>query len=167
MHTDWIRRLRAGAATAAVLACAASALGEAGSIELRARAEKRVLLQAADGTAQETFVPVAKVLPGDVVAYTIEARNVSPRDADRVVITDPIPSQMQYLDGSADAAGAALLFSVDGGFRFDVPEKLTVANEDGTRRPAVASDYTHVRWVFAAPLAPAEQRSVRFLARLE
>jgi hypothetical protein len=44
---------------------------------------------------------------------------------------------------------------------------LTVANEDGTRRPAVASDYTHVRWVFATPLAPAEQRSVRFLAQLE
>ena len=167
MKRDWIRRLRAGAATAAVLACAASALGEAGSIELRARAERRVLLQAADGTAQETFVPVAKVLPGDVVAYTIEARNVSPTNADRVVITDPIPSEMQYLDGSADAAGAALLFSVDGGFRFDVPEKLTVVNEDGTSRPAVASDYTHVRWVFAAPLAPAEQRSVRFLAQLQ
>jgi uncharacterized repeat protein (TIGR01451 family) len=161
------RFLRFGAAAVAALSFAAGAFGEAGSIELRARAEKRVLLQAADGTSQETFVPAAKVLPGDVVAYTIEARNVSQDSADRVVITDPIPSEMQYLDGSAVAAGAELLFSVDGGFRFDVPEKLTVANEDGSRRPAVASDYTHVRWVFAAPLAPAKQRSVRFLARLE
>ena len=159
--------LRSGAAMAAALLCAAGAFGEAGSIELKARAEKRVLLQAADGTAQETFVPIAKVLPGDVVAYTIEARNVSQEKADRVVITDPIPSEMQYVGGSADASGAELLFSVDGGFRFDTPEKLTVANEDGSSRPAVASDYTHVRWVFAAPLAPAEQRSVRFLARLE
>lgn len=167
MQESWTRRLRAGVATAAALLCAAGALAEAGSIELRARAEKRVLLQAADGTAQETFVPAAKVLPGDVVAYTIEARNVSRTDADRVVITDPIPGEMQYLDGSAHAAGTELLFSVDGGFRFDAPERLTVANEDGTRRPAVASDYTHVRWVFATPLAPAEQRSVRFLARLE
>jgi hypothetical protein len=74
---------------------------------------------------------------------------------------------MQYLEGTSDASGAELLFSVDGGFRFDAPEKLIVVNEDGTSRPAVASDYTHVRWVFAAPLAPAEQRSVRFLARLE
>jgi uncharacterized repeat protein (TIGR01451 family) len=161
------RILRICAATVAALSLAAVAFGEAGSIELRARAEKRVLLQAADGTARESYVPAAKVLPGDVVAYTIEARNVSPAAADRVVITDPIPSEMKYLDGSADAAGAELLFSVDGGFRFDVPEKLTVANEDGTRRPAVASDYTHVRWVFASPLAPAEQRSVRFLAQLE
>jgi uncharacterized repeat protein (TIGR01451 family) len=148
--------LRSSAAMAVALFCAASALGEAGNIELRA-----------DGTAQEAYVPVAKVLPGDVVAYTIEARNVSPANADRVVITDPIPSEMQYLEGTADASGAELLFSVDGGFRFDAPEKLTVVNEDGTSRPAVASDYTHVRWVFAAPLAPAEQRSVRFLARLE
>ena len=160
-------RLRVSAAAFAVLVSAASAQAEAGSIELRARAEKRVLLQAPDGTAQETYVDAAKVVPGDVVAYTIEARNVGVADADRVVITDPIPGEMKYLDGSADASGAELLFSVDGGFRFDRPENLTLANEDGTRRPALASDYTHVRWVFAQPLAPAELRSVRFLAQLE
>jgi uncharacterized repeat protein (TIGR01451 family) len=161
------RHIRVLAATFAALAFAGAASGETGSIELRARAEKRLLVQLPDGTAQEQFVPPAKVVPGDVVAYTIEARNVSAQDADRVVITDPIPAEMRYLDGSADAAGAALLFSVDGGFRFDTPDKLTVANEDGSRRPAIASDYTHVRWVFATPLAPAEQRSVRFLARLQ
>jgi uncharacterized repeat protein (TIGR01451 family) len=167
MQSNWTRWLRAGAATVAAFACAAGALADAGNISLRARAEKRVLVTAPDGTSLETFVPVSKVLPGDVVAYTIEARNVSPKDADRVVITDPIPSEMKYVEGSADASGGELLFSVDGGFRFDAPQNLTVANEDGTRRPAVASDYTHVRWVFAAPLAPAEQRSVRFLARLQ
>jgi uncharacterized repeat protein (TIGR01451 family) len=159
--------MRVSAAAFAVLVSAAGASAEAGSIELRAKAEKRVLLQAADGTAQETYVSAAKVVPGDVVAYTIEARNVGSASADRVVITDPIPGEMKYLDGSADAAGAELLFSVDGGFRFDRPENLTVAQADGTRRPALASDYTHVRWVFAQPLAPAEQRSVRFLAQLE
>ncbi|HEU4431338.1 MAG TPA: hypothetical protein VFT98_21440 [Myxococcota bacterium] len=164
MTFNW---MRVSAAAFAVLMGAAGAHAEAGSIELRAKAEKRVLLQAPDGTAQETYVSAAKVVPGDVVAYTIEARNVGVADADRVVITDPIPGEMKYLDGSADATGAELLFSVDGGFRFDRPENLTVANEDGTRRPALASDYTHVRWVFATPLAPAEQRSVRFLAQLQ
>lgn len=161
------RTIRAGAAMAAALLCAAGALGEAGSIELRARAEKRLFVQRPDGTAEERFVPAGKVVPGDVVAYTIEARNVSRQDADRVVITDPIPAEMKYVEGSADAAGAELLFSVDGGFRFARAGELTVANEDGTRRPAVASDYTHVRWVFATPLAPTEQRSVRFLAQLQ
>jgi uncharacterized repeat protein (TIGR01451 family) len=164
MKRNWIRF---GAATFAALLCAASAFGEAGSIELSARAEKRMYVQKADGTAEEMFVPTGKVVPGDVVAYTIEARNVSAKNADRVVITDPIPAEMKYLTGTAEAPQAELLFSVDGGFRFDAPEKLTVANEDGSVRPAVASDYTHVRWVFAAPLAPAEQRSVRFLAQLE
>ncbi len=159
--------IRFGAATVAALALASAALGEAGSIELRARAEKRLFVQQPDGTASEQFVPVGKVVPGDVVAYTIEARNVSTSGADRVVITDPIPAEMKYVEGSAAATGAQLLFSVDGGFRFGSPDELTVANEDGTRRPAVASDYTHVRWVFATPLAPAEQRSVRFLAQLE
>lgn len=164
MQRHWVR---AGAAMFAVLSLAGSAIGEAGSIELRARAEKRTFVQKSDGTAEERFVPAGKVVPGDVVAYTIEARNVSATGADRVVITDPIPAEMKYVEGSAAAAGAQLLFSVDGGFRFGTPGELTVANEDGTRRPAVAGDYTHVRWVFATPLAPAEQRSVRFLAQLE
>ena len=164
MNKHWIR---AGAAMFAAFVCAASASAEAGSIELRAKAEKRLQTQRPDGTLDELFVPAGKVVPGDVVAYTIEARNISKDNADRVVITDPIPAEMQYLDGTADSAGAELLFSVDRGFRFDRPENLTVANEDGSRRPAVAGDYTHVRWVFAAPLAPAELRSVRFLAKLE
>lgn len=155
-------------ATALVaLLCAASAGAEAGSVELRTRAEKRLLVPRADGTAEEQFVPAGKVVPGDVVAYTIEARNVSAVNADRVVITDPIPKQMEYVAGSAESAAGQLLFSVDGGFRFDRPENLTVATQDGASRPAVASDYTHLRWVFAAPLAPAELRSVRFLAKLE
>lgn len=158
---------RSCAAAAVALLCAASAGAEAGSIELKTRAEKRLLVPRADGTAEEKYVPAGKVLPGDVVAYTIEARNVSAASADRVVITDPIPAQMEYVAGSADAASGQLLFSVDGGFRFDRPENLTVTAPDGASRPAVASDYTHVRWVFAEPLAPAELRSVRFLAKLE
>ncbi|MBM4382486.1 MAG: DUF11 domain-containing protein [Deltaproteobacteria bacterium] len=164
LHTN---RMRLGAAMAAALLCATGALAEAGSISLSAKVEKRVLAQNPDGTAAELYVPAAEVVPGDVVAYTIEAKNISQQNADRVVVTDPIPAEVTYLDGTATDAGAQVLFSVDGGFRFDRPEKLTVANEDGTRRPALASDYTHVRWVFAAPLAPAEQRSVRFLAQLE
>ncbi len=159
--------VRISAAAFAALLCAANAAAESGAVELRAKAEKRVLLQRADGTTDEKFVPAGKVVPGDVVAYTIEAHNISQKPAERVVITDPIPVEMQYVEGSAEPSGAQLLFSVDGGFRFDRPENLTVTTEDGASRPAVAGDYTHLRWVFASPLAPAELRSVRFLAKLE
>ncbi len=159
------RWVRPCAALVAALLGAAGAAAETGKLELHARAEKRVAVALPDGTTSEQFVPIGKVVPGDVVAYTIDAQNVSGKNADAVVITDPIPTEMEYV--SADPAGAELLFSVDGGFKFDRPENLYVTAQDGTRRLASAGDYTHIRWVFAAPFAPAERRSVRFLAKLE
>jgi uncharacterized repeat protein (TIGR01451 family) len=162
MKRAWVRPC---AALAAALFLAAGATAESGTLELHARAEKRVHVTLPDGTQTEQFVPIGKVVPGDVVAYTIEAHNVSGKSADAVVITDPIPSEMEYV--SADTAGAELLFSVDGGFKFDRPENLFVTEADGTRRLASSGDYTHIRWVFASSFAPAERRSVRFLAKLE
>jgi uncharacterized repeat protein (TIGR01451 family) len=162
MKSTWVRPC---AAIFVALFCAAGAAAETGKLELRARAEKRVAVAMPDGTTGEQFVPNGKIVPGDVVAYTIEAENVSGKNADAVVITDPIPTEMEYV--SAETAGAELLFSVDGGFKFDRPENLFVTAQDGTRRLAAAGDYTHIRWVFASAFAPAERRSVRFLAKLE
>jgi uncharacterized repeat protein (TIGR01451 family) len=159
--------LRSGAAALAVLLSAAAAGAQQGAIELSTRVEKRVLLRFPDGRVEERRVPADKVVPGDVVAYTIEARNVTARPAERVVITDPIPTHTRYVDGSAQAKDAELQFSVDGGKRFDRPERLEVTEPNGTRRAARASDYTHIRWVFAEPLAPAESRSAQFLAQLQ
>ncbi len=144
---------------------AAPALAD--GIALTTTVEKRLLVSSSQGTVQERFVPVDKVVPGDVVAYTIEAKNGSTEPADRVVITDPIPEHMRYVEGSGLAKDANLLFSIDGGFRFDSAEKLSVQNVDGTTRPASAADYTHIRWVFATPIAPDAERAVRFLAQLQ
>ncbi len=143
------------------------ASAEEGVVELRTVAEKRAQVLQPDGSVETLLVPAAKVLPGDVVAYTIEARNVSTTAAERVVITDPIPEHMRFVTGSAEAAGSAVLFSVDGGMRFDVSHELEVVEEDGTRRAATPADYTHIRFVFEQPLAPASTRSVRFLAELQ
>src|SRR5262245_23925664 len=154
-----------GMAVALLLAGVAAA--EQGTIELRSRVEKRIMVKLPDGRTEEKLIPANKVVPGDVVAYTIEAKNIAKQPAERVVITDPIPAHTHYLEGSAQAANADLTFSVDGGTRFDTPEKLEVTEPNGARRAARASDYTHIRWVFAQPLAPAESRSARFLAQLE
>jgi len=159
--------LRFGAALLAALSLAGAAAAQQGAVELKTRVEKRVLLKLPDGRVEEQRLPATKVVPGDVVAYTIEAKNVTSRPAERVVITDPIPVHTRYVDGSAQARDADLQFSVDGGKSFDRPERLVVTEPDGTRRAARASDYTHIRWVFAQPLAPAESRSAQFLAQLQ
>ncbi len=138
------KSIRTGAVMFAALLCAASAAGEAGSIELRARAEKRLFVQKPDGTAEEAFVPATKVVPGDVVAYTIEARNVSPQGAERVVITDPIPAAMNYLDGTANAAGAEL--HVLGRWRLPLRRAREVdRRERGRHAPSCGRQRLHAR----------------------
>lgn len=153
--------------TAALLG-ASSAHGESGVIELQTTVEKRTQRMLPSGKVETAFEPAATVVPGDTVAYTIEARNLSAdQAAERVVITDPIPEHTLYVDGSARGDGAEILFSVDGGMRFDVAEKLQVKAADGALRPATARDYTHIRWVFRDALAPAETRAVRFFTQLQ
>ncbi len=145
-----------------------SAHGEGGAIELQTTVEKRLQRMLPSGKVETTFAPAATVVPGDTVAYTIEARNLSAdQAAERVVITDPIPDHTHYVDGSARGEGAEVLFSVDGGMRFDTAEQLRVKAEDGSVRAATARDYTHIRWVFRDSLAPSETRAVRFFAQLQ
>ena len=151
-----------------VLFGASSAFGQAGTVELKTTVEKQIQRILPSGKIETVFAPANTVVPGDTVAYTIEARNISnEQDAKRVVITDPIPVHTRYVDGSAEGEGARILFSVDGGMRFDAPDALQVRGEDGSVRPASAQDYTHIRWVFRDSLAPSEERAVRFLAQLQ
>ena len=147
---------------------ASSASGEGGTIELQTTVEKRIQRILANGKIETLLEPAGVVVPGDTVAYTIQARNLSAdQDAERVVITDPIPEHTRYVDGSAEGDGAEILFSVDGGMRFDVAHDLYVAEADGRVRPATPQDYTHIRWVFREALAPSETRAVRFFAQLQ
>ncbi len=150
------------------LASASGAIAaEPGAVELRATAAKLVTVTDALGNEKTELVAPEVVVPGDKIAYTISAKNVSTDDVESVVITDPIPSEMLFVAGSEESRDAAVLFSVDGGESFDREENLTVVGEDGLRRPAMSTDFTHIRWVFETPLAPASERSVRFVALVE
>jgi uncharacterized repeat protein (TIGR01451 family) len=101
------------------------------------------------------------------VIYTISASNTGTKPATDVVVTDPIPEHMDYVDGSASSEGARVTFSVDGGKTFAAKEKLQVRGQDGGTRAASATDFTHIRWQFEKPLAPGESRVVQFRARVE
>lgn len=140
---------------------------EPGQIELKATAAKVVVKTDEQGATRTELVDAKIVIPGDKIAYTIEARNVSGEAVDQVVITDPIPDSMLFVPGTVEGEGARVLFSVDGGESFDLEEKLEVSGADGRPRPAIASDFTHIQWVFEQPLAPETERSVRFVALVE
>jgi len=119
------------------------------------------------GEKAKRLVPASKVVPGDEVIYTITYLNKGSLPADRVVVTDPIPPEVSYVDGSAFGAGTEIEFSADGGKIWGAPAALKVKGADGKERPAIAADYTHLRWKVAASVGPGQKGFVRFRAVLK
>ena len=118
------------------------------------------------GETETRLVGAEIVVPGERVVYTITFRNVGEEPADNVIITNPIDDSLTYVDGSAFGPGMDIQFSVDGGVVFASADDLAVT-KDGVERPAVAEDFTHVRWVMRSELAVGAQGTARFTAVLD
>jgi uncharacterized repeat protein (TIGR01451 family) len=136
---------------------------ERGCIELKTVAEIEETYVDERGNAAKRLVPAAKVVPGDEIVWTITASNVCAAPAGDVAINNPVPSHMRYVGSSAFGPGAAIEFSLDGAV-FGTPESLTVAEADGSRRPARAEEYRHIRWALPRPMGPSESLVVRYRA---
>lgn len=163
-RTRWYWAALALALCALAPASAQSSDDERGDLELTTVVEKVVEVTRDDGVIKTEIVPVDVALPGDEVVYTVTFKNVSAQAADNIRITNPIPSEMRYLANSAFGPGSEVLYSVDGGLTYGAPKELTVAADDGSRRAADASDYTHIRWVLKAPLDAGAKGFARFRA---
>ena len=138
---------------------------EQGHLSVTTVVQKEQVTVNDDGETVTMLVPAASVVPGDSVVYTITFRNISDTPTADIVITNPVPQHLTYVDGSAFGAGMTIEFSVDGGKTFGKADKLTVA-EDGAVRAARAEDYTHLRWVMQNELAPGSQGIASFRAVL-
>ena len=159
--------LLAGAALALLLTAAgvSPALAEDGKLKLTSRSEKEVVL-VKEGSKTVTLVPAEKVIPGDVVLFTNHYQNDGSQPADDVVISNPVPKYMVYVDGSAFGEGATITFSFDKGKSFDTPGKL-IKTEKGKKRTARAEEYTHIRWSFKNPIPAGKEGDLGFKARLK
>ena len=144
---------------------AAGAEAQTGRIELTTVVEKEASVTNEAGEAVVQLVPADKVVPGDVVIYTVTYTNVADESVENVVITNPIAAQLQYIDNSAFSPGADVAFSVDGGETF-APLGELVVERDGENVPAAPADLTHIRWSLRAALDPGAQGFARFRARL-
>ena len=107
------------------------------------------------------------VVPGTEVIYTITAKNTGTEPADNIVVTNPVPKETVYVDGSAFGAGTKITFSVDGGKSFDQAKNLTVKDASGKSRTAKAEDYTYVRWTLQFKLQPGQEAPVWYRTRVK
>ena len=140
---------------------------ETGVIQIQTSADVEIIETDASGETVTRLEPASKVVPGDIVIYTVSFSNTGSEPAENVVITNPVPRHMEYVDGTAFGPGADISFSIDGGQSWGMPEELVVTAADGSERPAVASDYTDIRWILRNELPPGAQGFARFRTRLQ
>lgn len=111
------------------------------------------------GLKRHVLVTPAKVVPGDHMVYSLTYKSSYTQPLTKVVLSDPIPTGTVLDD---DGTGNYEV-SVDGGKNWGKLAQLTLDDGKGARRPAQASDATHVRWVIET-IAPGASGHVSFRA---
>lgn len=152
--------------TVFLIAASVATAQDSRNLEVTTVVQKQIKETNENGDVEDKLVDATAVAPGEKVFYTITFKNIGDTSADNVVITNPIAETLQYVDGSAFGPGTTIEFSIDGGQTFADGKDLTIVEGD-TTRPAIASDFTHVRWVMKNDLAAGAQGIARFAAVLE
>ena len=146
-------------------AAAGASAQEADHLSIQTVVQKEEVTFDDAGNRQTRLVDATTVVPGDEVVYTVSFSNVGEEPAENVVITNPLPEQLSYVEGSAFGPGAEVQFSVDGGVHFAEPGELSVS-ENGSERPANGDDFTHIRWIVSNVIEPGARGMAQFRARL-
>ncbi|HEX9964398.1 MAG TPA: hypothetical protein VGB04_05380 [Allosphingosinicella sp.] len=103
------------------------------------------------------------VTPGDRLVFLLSYRNKGAEPATGFTLTNPIPSAVAFT-GSDDSSA---VLSVDGGKSWGPLASLKVVAADGSSRPAVAADVTHIRWSFGRPIAAGSGGELSFRGVVE
>ncbi len=140
--------------------------------------------QGPNGQQQATLKAPSEtsVVPGDIVVFKTSYENSGAVAVDGVVAENKMPKVVQFVDVDSDWADV----SIDGGkswgklgqlmlterineaAKYDAQTgaKISDAVSKEVSRSAKAEDVTHVRWVFAKPLAPGEKGIVSYRGRI-
>lgn len=103
------------------------------------------------------------VVPGDKVVFTLQVHNSGMEPAAGFVATNPLPAPVRFTTVSEGWADV----SVDGGSTWGKLANLKVKTKDAANtveveRAAGPEDVTHVRWVFADPIAAGAKKTISY-----
>ena len=162
---QWMKRT---SVVLAVLIAAGFSTPVLAQVELKTTVSKVVIETGADDKPVRKFVEASNVVPGDTLQYVISFSNKGTDvvDVGSIVITNPLPPDTVYLDGTAQGSGTAISFSVDSGTTFGQPGDLKVMKDD-VQTAAQAADYTTIRWAFRQALEAGNTGDVTFSVRLK
>ena len=108
-----------------------------------------------------------RVTPGENVIYALAFENDHSETVTGMVLTMPIPSQVAYIEGSAETQMAISTYSADNGGTYAPRDSVMTIDQDGSLRPAKAEELTHVRWKVTERIAPQRGGELSFKARLK
>ena len=112
----------------------------------------------ADGSKSVVLEPPHIVTPGDNLVFVVKYRNAGMTTASNFVVTNPLPAAVVF-NGTSDGLEVV---SVDGGKSWGNLGMLRVAKPDGTTRPAVRADVTHIKWNLNQPLTAGAEGKLIF-----
>lgn len=107
------------------------------------------------------------VVPGDTLIYTVDFHNDKEEITENFRIDMPVPTEVTYIEGTAVRDDAVVLYSVDGGLRYEARNVLTVETAEGETRSAVAEDITHIRWTLSRDVMPGDRGEIKFKGQLK
>jgi uncharacterized repeat protein (TIGR01451 family) len=145
----------------ALLAPAAASAADNVSLTSKVMVER--VKPGADGKPVTVREEPGVVTPGDRLVFVLGYRNSGAQPATGFTLTNPIPSSVAFT-GSDDPSAVV---SVDGGKSWGALASLKVAAADGSSRPAVAADVTHIRWSFGQPIAAGSRGELSFRGVVE
>jgi len=157
-----MRKMIVMSVTAMVLGTAVTSFG----LSAKQSVEKEITRTLADGQVITEQVEATLVTPGEKVIYTFDIFNDEAEAVTDLVLAMPIPKEIQFIEGSADRAGATVLYSADDGQSFSTRDNLTVRGANGISRSATSDDITTVQWKIAGPIAVGASDKVLFKGRL-
>lgn len=163
------RIIGVAAVTAVALGVGGAALAAAPRVEVSVRVEREVVKADASGRRVVERRPVDAASPGDVLVYTLVARNTGEGPAIHPSLEDPIPVGTELVVDSIDHDVASPAASLDGGKTWQAfPATVERRTDDGRVEtvPAPPASYTHLRWTLSGPLGPGESKDVSFKVRI-
>lgn len=139
-------------------AVAQAATAPAGPITLAGDVKvDRVITE--NGQSRHVLLAPDKVVPGERLVFTTSYRNSGTKPIQNFVVTNPVPPAVVVADGGDSSA----LVSIDGGAHWGTLSSLTLSDGKGGKRPAQASDITHLRWTVPL-IAPGQTGNLEYHA---
>lgn len=99
-----------------------------------------------------------KVVPGDNLVFVVKYKNVGVAPASDFSVTNPLPAAVSFT-GTADGKE---IVSIDGGKNWGALSELRYPLADGSVRPALMSDVTHIKWKFNQSLSVGSEGKLVF-----